>query len=72
MRQAMICWFGTKNVKEFTSCLCAFDSNKKRPSGRLKTTLSDNTCNNIASISVHLWTGSRIELCRGKLKKIIK
>lgn len=25
-----------------------------------------NTCSDIASISVHLWTGSRIELCRGK------
>lgn len=41
----MICWFGTKNGKEFTGCLCAseFDKKKKKKRllGCLKTTLSD-------------------------------
>lgn len=63
----MICWFGTKNGKEFTGCLCASESDKKIKKKKTVGLFEDNfvrqkVCNNIVIISLHLWTASRREL----------
>lgn len=71
MRQAMICWFGTRNGKEFTGCLCASESKKKK---KIVGLLKDNfvrqkVCDNIVIISVYLWTATRRELIKKNTHK---
>lgn len=67
MRQAMICFGLAPKTSKNLQVVCVQLTSIKKAVGSFEDNfVRQNTRNNIVTISVDLWTGSKIELCREK------